>query len=58
MNLPWQQPVRPLEVCRQGYDNWMAVLFIRPRGERQWEAITFAGTLVNSDIAYIREVVQ
>lgn len=47
MNHAWQQPIRPLEVLVSPNDDpntlWSPVLFIRPAGDRGWEAITHAG---------------
>jgi len=37
VNYQWQQPIRPLEVQRNGTNLWIAVLFIRPRTAHGWD---------------------
>lgn len=56
MNLPWQQPIRPLEVLVPQSDLWVPVIFIRPRVDRGWEVITRSGSVWTSDQTIIREV--
>jgi hypothetical protein len=57
MNLPWQQPIRPLEVKLPDDGMWVPVLFIRPKTSDGWQVITHAGvTWSNDDLRGIREV--
>lgn len=58
MNLPWQQPIRPMEVRVPDSDLWVPVIFIRPRVGRGWEVITRSGSLWSSSDTTIREVAQ
>jgi hypothetical protein len=58
MNHPWQQPIRPLEVCPDKATIWCRVLFIRPRTPRGWEVIVESGNVWTSDDSCIREVGQ
>jgi hypothetical protein len=54
VNHPWQQPIRPLEVCPTGVDQWLPVLFVRPNAARGWEVITTSGNRWANDNAMIR----
>ena len=56
MNLPWQQPIRRMEVRVPDSDLWVPVIFIRPRVDRGWEVITRSGTVWSSDKTIVREV--
>ena len=56
MNYQWQQPIRPLEVQRDGTDLWIAVLFIRPRTAHGWEVISAGGHTYDEDDAMLRVV--
>ena len=52
----WQQPIRSLEVYPTELEVWRPVLFIRPRTERGWEAMTVSGAVWTNEDASIREV--
>ena len=56
MNYQWQQPIRPLEVQRNGTNLWIAVLFIRPRTAHGWEVISAGGHTYDEDDAMLRVV--
>ena len=48
MNHPWQQPIRPMEILVPDTELWVRVVFMRPAGDRGWEAITASGNLWTS----------
>ena len=56
MNLPWQQPIRPLEVHPLANENgtWYPVLFIRPATDRGWQVISYNGILWQNESAVLR----
>lgn len=61
MNLPWQQPIRPLEYrfrCddfASGWSPWLIVLFIRPT-DNGWEIMGPNGVRWTEKDAILRDV--
>ena len=58
MNLPWQQPIRPLQyqlLNTEHPDRWSWVLFIRPTNE-SWQIMGGPGVVWGPDSVTLRVV--
>ena len=58
MNLPWQQPIRPLQyqlLNTEHPDRWSWVLFIRPTNE-SWQIMGEPGMIWGPDSVTLRVV--